>query len=112
MYTLSSAVQDSSEESEDSDDDVIVVCEAACCPRIRSTPPTPPEGADKTCWSMFVYGLKWFLYIIAFPFYFMCTFTIPDCSKEHNRLVRSEQVGPNSVRIYTEFNSATWLRLV
>lgn len=71
------------EGSDDDDDDGIdICCGCSCCPKIRSLPPQKPEGEEKTHWNMFVFVLKWFIYVVAFPFYVMCTFTIPDCSKK------------------------------
>ncbi|XP_067945473.1 sodium/potassium/calcium exchanger 3-like [Watersipora subatra] len=71
------------EDSDDGEDDELTVCSASCCPRIKSTPPASP--VDPTCSNKVIYCLKWTLYVIAFPYYFLCTFTIPDCSKESNR---------------------------
>jgi len=70
-------------EEEEEDDEGLVVCSARCCPRINSTPPVKPE--EPTHGQMCLYVFKWLLYVLAFPYYFMMTFTIPDCSKEHTK---------------------------
>jgi len=69
-------------EEEDYEDD-LPTCKLLCmCPVVIDTPEKPDEGG---CCAMFKYGFVWVIYIIAFPFIVMFTYTIPDCSTEKTR---------------------------
>lgn len=54
-----------------------------CLPAICAEfPEYPPEGGVL---APFKYFLGWLLFVMSFPFLCLFTWTIPDCSKEHNR---------------------------
>lgn len=54
-----------------------------CLPAVSAEYPEFPE--DGGCWAAFKYVLGWILFLISFPFICAFTWTIPDCSKPHNR---------------------------
>lgn len=54
-----------------------------CLPAVSAEYPEFPE--DGGCWAAFKYVLGWILFLISFPFLCAFTWTIPDCSKPHNR---------------------------
>lgn len=54
-----------------------------CLPAVSAEYPEFPE--DGGCWAAFKYVLGWILFLISFPFICLFTWTIPDCSKPHNR---------------------------
>lgn len=46
--------------------------------------PDFPKG-DRSCVTLLKYILGWVLFVVSFPFICIFTWTIPDCSKPHNR---------------------------
>ncbi|XP_032230933.2 sodium/potassium/calcium exchanger 4 isoform X2 [Nematostella vectensis] len=55
-----------------------------CLPPVSiETPEYPTE--ERTCWSSTKYVMGWVLFVLSFPFVCLYTWTIPDCSKPHNR---------------------------
>ncbi|XP_014681602.1 PREDICTED: sodium/potassium/calcium exchanger 3-like [Priapulus caudatus] len=57
------------------------------CPCLPAVNAAPPQRDEEThvVWSWCKLLLSWALFIMSFPFVCMFTWTIPDCSKEHNR---------------------------
>ena len=54
-----------------------------CLPAVSAEFPEYPEEGG--CLGAFKYCLGWILFVLSFPFICMFTWTIPDCSKPHNR---------------------------
>lgn len=69
-------------EAEDEDEPKIMVC--PCLPGIAAETPEYPSE-KRSCLSSFKHVLNWILFILSFPFLCLFTWTIPDCSKPHNR---------------------------
>lgn len=67
---------------EEEDEPKITVC--PCLPGISAETPEYPSE-KRGCWSSFKHFLNWLLFILSFPFMCIFTWTIPDCSKPHNR---------------------------
>lgn len=81
----SMAKEDETREDADNDEDEeskMVVC--PFLPAISAEVPQYPEGGRR-CISTIKYILGWILFVLSFPFFCMFTWTIPDCSKKHNR---------------------------
>ena len=55
-----------------------------CFPAVSAEFPQYPHGDGGVCAAL-KYILGWILFVISFPFICMFTWTIPDCSKPHNR---------------------------
>jgi hypothetical protein len=59
-----------------------------CCPAVRTHPPSVQEAREKGgCVSWLKFILRWIIFVPAFPFVCLFSWTIPDCSKEHLKLV-------------------------
>uniref|UniRef100_A0A1I8GQV8 Na_Ca_ex domain-containing protein n=1 Tax=Macrostomum lignano TaxID=282301 RepID=A0A1I8GQV8_9PLAT len=71
------------ENDDDDDDDARIPCCAccACCPDIRGAPPKKSETMTAAKWAIYV--LKWIVFVLAFPFLCLFSWTVPECSKEH-----------------------------
>ncbi|KAI0223167.1 Sodium/potassium/calcium exchanger 3 [Lamellibrachia satsuma] len=58
-----------------------------CCPVVRGANPPSTEGARQEggCleWTKFI--LRWILFIPSFPFLVLFSWTVPDCSQDHNK---------------------------
>ena len=54
-----------------------------CLPAVSAEFPEYPEEGG--CCARFKYCLGWILFLLSFPFICAFTWTIPDCSKVHNR---------------------------
>ena len=54
-----------------------------CLPAVSAEFPEYPEEGGVL--APFKYSLGWVLFVVSFPFICMFTWTIPDCSKSHNR---------------------------
>ncbi|KAK3744351.1 hypothetical protein QZH41_016484 [Actinostola sp. cb2023] len=68
-------------DGEDEEERRIKLC--PCLPGIAVE--TPEYSSEKSCLSPIKYILRWILCILSFPFVIIFTWTIPDCSKPHNR---------------------------
>lgn len=77
---------DSTVEEEDDDNTIQIFPCMPCCPVLRGAPPSSieahEEGGFKN-WAKLV--MRWFIYILAFPFIMLFSWTIPDCSTEQTR---------------------------
>ncbi|XP_028513776.1 sodium/potassium/calcium exchanger 1 isoform X2 [Exaiptasia diaphana] len=67
---------------EEDDEPKIRVC--PCLPGIAAETPEYPSE-KRICLSPTKFILSWILFILGFPFMCLFTWTIPDCSKPHNR---------------------------
>ncbi len=58
-----------------------------CCPAVRTVPPSAEAarkpGAKPVEWLKLV--VRWMLWVPAFPFVVLFSWTIPDCSKDQNK---------------------------
>ncbi|PAA88210.1 hypothetical protein BOX15_Mlig032776g1 [Macrostomum lignano] len=90
--STSGANQEEGKDAEDSnaeeDEGGRIACCAccSCCPDLRGAPPERPvaeDGGRPTCCQGTVYVLKWIVFVLAFPFICLFSWTIPECSKEH-----------------------------
>lgn len=54
-----------------------------CLPAVSAEFPEYPEEGG--CLAPLKFALGWVLFVLSFPFICMFTWTIPDCSKPHNR---------------------------
>ncbi|XP_064639034.1 sodium/potassium/calcium exchanger 1-like isoform X2 [Lineus longissimus] len=79
-------------EEEEEVERTMKICPCACCIELRGAPPSNEEAAakGKYCskagfgpWSIYI--LKYILFVVSFPFICLFTWTVPDCSKPHNR---------------------------
>ncbi len=76
---------------EEEEDETMQLCPccAQCCPAVRTIPPSCDAARRKESsaaaaeWCKL--GLRWLLWVPAFPFVVLFSWTIPDCSKDHNR---------------------------
>ncbi|RDD46610.1 Sodium/potassium/calcium exchanger 2 [Trichoplax sp. H2] len=67
----------------DEDDDrySLVIC--SCMPSIMLSIPRKPEpNAKCLCWQIFIFVLRWILLIFSFPFIWVFSWTVPNCSTE------------------------------
>ena len=59
-----------------------------CCPAVRAQTPSSEDAKTKgSCYAWFMLVFRWILFIPAFPFICIFSWTIPDCSKDHNKYV-------------------------
>eukprot|EP00918_Siedleckia_nematoides_P014555 GHVU01031612.1.p1 GENE.GHVU01031612.1~~GHVU01031612.1.p1 ORF type:complete len:636 (+),score=66.52 GHVU01031612.1:376-2283(+) len=72
------------EPEEEEDDDNLQLCPCLpCCPAVRSSPPSTEDVKEKGgCMNWFKLILRWIIFIPAFPFVVLFSWTIPDCSRE------------------------------
>jgi Ca2+/Na+ antiporter len=67
---------------EEEEENKIRVC--PCLPKVSAE--TPEYPTEKTnCLTPVKYFFGWMLFVLSFPFLCIYTWTIPDCSKPHNR---------------------------
>ena len=73
---------DGQKEGEEEDKQKMKVC--PCLPAISAETPDYPSGKG-SCLATIKYIFSWILFVLSFPFVCLYTWTIPDCSKPHNR---------------------------
>ena len=66
------------------EDDGATIRVCPCLKAVSAEAPAYP-AVEKGCWITVKYALGWLLFIVSFPFICAFTWTIPDCSKPHNR---------------------------
>lgn len=74
-------------DADDEESERLDICPClSCCPKVRGSPPdsTVAKG-EGGCMNWFKYVLQWILFIPSFPFLVAFSWTIPDCSKPHNK---------------------------
>ncbi|ELT99617.1 hypothetical protein CAPTEDRAFT_91934 [Capitella teleta] len=75
------------EEEEEEEERTMQLCPCLpCCPAVRTWPPDSTTARENGgCWNWTKLFLRWVLFIPAFPFVCLFSWTIPDCSKESNK---------------------------
>ena len=94
-------LQGEGEEEEEEEERTIQICPCLpCCPAVRTWPPSSEEARTKGgCMAWFKLIVRWVLFIPAFPFVCLFSWTVPDCSKESNKSVPKCQLtfNPNCI---------------
>ena len=74
---------------QESDEETMQLCPCLpCCPAVRAQTPSSEDAKTKgSCYAWFMLVFRWILFIPAFPFICIFSWTIPDCSKDHNKYV-------------------------
>ena len=68
---------------ENGEDDESKITVVPCLPALSASTPELGEGGGLVAYIRLI--VDWFLFVVSFPFLCMFTWTIPNCSKPHNR---------------------------
>ncbi|KAK2140593.1 hypothetical protein LSH36_1295g00002, partial [Paralvinella palmiformis] len=84
---ITDQIKKQEDEDEEEQEETMQICPCCpCCPPVRTYPPSSLNAREKggfLNWLKLI--LRWIIFIPAFPFVCLFSWTIPECSKEHLR---------------------------